>query len=415
MSILDTPRGRDWLSQFAIIDRPAAKLLADSVQLASQRDLEMGIKRTIERIRTPRKSVALFAVREIDIPPMSPDFEQYALDFAIHRGKPFYFPLRDNTIGPQPVEGRGVGSEGTIAGLIRDLVLRLKRGLADHPSLVSMRDTKCRQIIIVDDLIGSGSRALSFIEAFRNNKTIRSWGSSGYIPIHLVVHAASVVGLEELKSIKNLFVHYTRLLERGSRRWSAQEKRSVIKICEDYSTMTSRPSMALGYKGGFSCIAFEHKCPNTAPAILWAGSQKWHALFSNRPRLDGENWQELQEDRIVTEKAALSSLRQPRLADAWSDDLDEHARLLLLTIAACARKIRHPNEISNLLCIDVEIADRLLDECSAAGWVSWKRLITENGRKELDYARERHLLCDQTIELRKDFYIPKALRGQRSN
>src|SRR5207249_4314579 len=88
-----------------------------------------------------------------------------------------YFDPVDDTARPRAVGGpAGVGSEGLIANLIRDLALEDGHSaFLDHPSIHSMRSVKSPEAFLVDDIIGSGKRALDFADAFADHRTIKSW------------------------------------------------------------------------------------------------------------------------------------------------------------------------------------------------------------------------------------------------
>src|SRR5262249_35833927 len=107
--------------------------------------------------------------------------------------------------------------------------------------------------------------------------------------------------------------------------------------------------MPLGYKGAFTSIVFEHKCPNTNPAILWAGAATWKALFEDRPKLGFPVWP-VAAPLAAQEQRILKAIRQERLATVdWQRFVGPGARLRMLVLAAVARKLRRPEAVAALV------------------------------------------------------------------
>jgi hypothetical protein len=119
--------------------------MLDSIIPVSISDFQKSIQQKIEELsHDERRPLALFAAREPE--------------------EASYFNLTDCSERPNAVRsGAKVGSEGPVSNVIRDMSAHLgDRNCLDHPSITSMRATKLRHLVFVDDFIGSGNRILGF-------------------------------------------------------------------------------------------------------------------------------------------------------------------------------------------------------------------------------------------------------------
>jgi hypothetical protein len=304
----ETETAEAWLNQFDPPDRQYASLLLETLELVPTAKLEQALARLVaaEVAGVKEGSVALFAVREIPTPKMpaqvaiadrqpeagtgeeaqtkeQPDAsssdggaESGSVPATPSRRRfrrfppPPYFHPTNPTVRPDGVApGGGVGSEGDIAHLIRDLAKQHGNRVLDHPSIHSMKETRCRLLLLIDDLIGSGTRVTNFLRSIVSNRTIKSWYSFGYIQIRVLVYAATSAGLARVEAEKRQNgVRYERLVGEGSSCWTDAQKEEVKRICAKYGERTSRRFMSLGYKKAFTSIVFEHKCPNTNPSTV---------------------------------------------------------------------------------------------------------------------------------------------------
>jgi hypothetical protein len=224
--LLQTPRAQRWIDQFDPRDRGTAELLVRSLVLVSKDELETTLVALIRQRRAearndplrpgePESPIALFGIREIDRycevaqTGSRPRFNSAILTRGQvdrkHRTQeigstllPFYFETCQRDAWSSPVGSVEVGSEGDVAYLIRRLSKQTRRelsGFIAHPSLDKLRQKKCRDVFLVDDLIGSGDRTSKFIPGFCRHPTIASWLSGGFLRISVIAFAATRWGL----------------------------------------------------------------------------------------------------------------------------------------------------------------------------------------------------------------------------
>lgn len=411
----ETEAAQAWIEQFDAADRPIASLLLESLIFVDTTDLHRGIRDVVkENLGEQGRPVALYAVREAPKPPPDAHREPRKLRYE----KPYFDP-DDDTIRPDAVaSGARVGSEGDLAHLIRDVACEFGANRAlDHPSIHAMRSTKCPRIILVDDIIGSGKRTREFVDWFCDHKTIRSWLSLRYVQIVVVAYAG--VDKQRTRLARHRFVSDAachQLIRQGRLFWT-EHQRSVIKwLCRKYASATSRPRWPLGFGEAFTCLVFEHKCPNTAPAILWADKKStWKALFPARPGLDESAWP-VPANQSRRDSMFLEAIGQEKLSVVdWQEHFSGTGRLRVLLLAAIAKKLHRPQVLSEYLEVSVARATTLIEECRKQGWIDATPRITKAGIRVLDYARKLGVLEDEEVELKTEFYFPRTLRVARGS
>lgn len=149
-----------------------------------------------------------------------------------------------------------------------------------NPTVESMRADRIRNIVLVEDFVGSGDRLTGFWEE-EVSKSVKSWISFGWTKVWLVTYAGIEVGLNEARrKIPKLTADkiLTVLPPRDPRLGLTDPMREVA---QKYGRRL-RGNMWAGYSGGGGTVVFQHSCPNNAPAILWATGKRFEPLFPNR-------------------------------------------------------------------------------------------------------------------------------------
>lgn len=412
IELRETKAAQAWIEQFDPADRPIASLLLESLIFVDPTELDRGIQHVVrENLGEQGRPVALYAVREA--PKLPPDAHRESRKVRIE--KPYFDP-DDDAIGPDAVQsGAGVGSEGAFAHLIRDLAKKF--GALDHPSIGEMRSKKCSRIILVDDIIGSGKRTGEFVDRFCDHKSIRSWLSLHYVQIVVATYAG--VDKQRARLARHRFVSDAvchQLIQQGRGFWTDHQRSHIRGLCRKYAPATSRPRLPLGFREAFTCIVFEHKCPNTAPAILWAEKKgKWKAPFGGRPGLDESAWP-VPVDRTRRDSMFLEAIGQKKLsAIDWQEHFSGPGRLRVLLLAAVAKKLHGPEVLSEYVEVSVARAAALIEECRKLGWIDATPRITRAGIRVLDHVRRLGLLDDEEVELKTEFYFPRTLRVARGS
>lgn len=391
----ETEAGKCWLQQFAQKDIDAAKLLLESLIFVSNNEFIKGIQTLIENFLEQYSGVvALFAAREVD--KNSGTNERY---FENQSERPISINAH-----------RMVGSEGIITNLCRDLSFSNSSRILDHPSINLMRKKQCRWLLSLDDIIGSGWRMSKFINWLYDDPHIKSWISFGLVNFVSVTYTATSSGIGYVKSkSRNDVIKYCQGSLAGRSTWTDEQKKAVEDLCIRYAKYTSNPQKPLGHEKKFTLTIFQHKCPNTVPAILWASKKNsWFGLFSERPELVLNQWPTKQhyQDEI------LRSLGHTQLTtSSLFSKLNRHSKNLVLLLACLAMRKRNEHILSDMLQLSIPEISIMIAKCKEYGWIGSERYLTETGRNVFETAKKNNYLSSIKIEINDEFCYPKTLRS----
>lgn len=390
-SLSNTSHGKSWLSQFQESERETASQLLDSILYVSNSQLITGLHNLIIDFKKRRASgpIALFVARE-------------------NTGETYW--RKDSR--PISVAGRlPVGSEGMLSNLCRDIA-RSNTNILDHPSVQEMRDMHCRHILCIDDMIGSGTRIVSFAEWLYMNKTIKSWHSLHYIDFVACVYAATEAGQQYISQTNQYSsVQFSQSLGMGRSTWTRNQREQIEDICRNYAQYTNKPYWPLGFQDAFTCIVFAHKCPNTNPAIIWASKKNsWNAVFADRPEfiVEAVIWHQ---KRYQQEKI-LKALGHTRITKpSFFSKLSYESRQLLILLSCLAAHRHRENILGDILELPLPIIRQQLERCLMYGWIDTGKRLTYLGKKVLIAARRNKYIAVKNIKVKNVFYYPQTFRS----
>ena len=306
MSLDQTARANHWLCQFPLIDREIAKQLIRSLRLVSLSDFESQVHGLIEGIlgETGKENLALFGVPE--------NHRTYENSDPRSSVK----TRSGNVVVREPKEQRKAGSSSDRVRHLNESIARVSGPrVRSHPTVASMRAERIRNVILVDDFIGTGGRITSY---FRNglDPSVKSWISFGWTKLWIVAYAALEDGVKAVCGRGySMSPHRVRLATPSQ---SKGENFSPLMI--ELANKYGGTRIPLGVGGGAVAHVFEHGCPNNAPAILWAHGKRTKALFPGRgiPLDLKPAFQEVSENQP---SEALWSVAQYRLAISRLTDI----------------------------------------------------------------------------------------------
>lgn len=395
LKLVETTGAQDWLRQFHAQDVSAAQKLLETLTLVSHSAFERALTRQIERAASGFEGpVALYAVRE-------PEPGTY-LDSS---GKP-----------PDAVRrGSDLGSEARVAAVIRNMARANPKQYLNHPGLDELRYFRCRALVLVDDFIGSGKRASSFLDSLWFSPSLRSWHSFGWIKLVVAAYSGTESGVAFVrKAVGHPDVQlYRDCPTLWDLPWTQPLKDSVADLCKRYGARTSRPNMRLGFRDSMSLLVFEHGCPNNVPAILWSSKgSKWRALFPST-RVPLEQASAFPPD--VSKPEATVVVRDAgdhRLAE--SEALKRGGPIgsaILTVLAVISRGARGRAALSYATGLPISECGELLDRCVEAGFLTPTLKVTPAGRSELADAKEWAAGREKVPPRGNDVYYPHQLRG----
>lgn len=408
----ESTKGKDWLAQFDEIDVLTAALLLDSIQLYSSLEFERGINQLAQdSILANGDQSAFFVSRELETP--SPDL----LSGHIPKGQlnPSYFDLNNSASKPVRIRSdQDVGSEGILANIVRDICKTQNFNGLDHPSMNEMKESKCRQIVLVDDILGSGKRITDFAKAICNHPTIRSWRSYGLIKITAIGFCASTVALERIKKCHAIdSVKFSLEIQRGRPTWLATERIAIENLCRKYSMRLSGvwKKYPLGYKDSFAMVAFHHKCPNNVPPIVWRFGKNWFPILHSRPSILLPEWPDYASVRARREFAAsLWMARNQRNSYRMYWNASEPGAALRLFVLNLLRNRRSLRSIADIIQVSDLDLQEILNELIGMEWITINHRLTSEGVKEVAHSRKLHRERPVRPTLKGDMYFPRMLR-----
>nr|WP_156887691.1 hypothetical protein [Desulfotignum balticum] len=198
------------------------------------------------------------------------------------------FPVKKPTtnIYNQAKEDKPVNdSSGRIAHALKNIERNLPNHVELTPRLKSMRDSRVKHIVFVDDFIGTGDRFIKFWDNFIN-PSILSWCSFGWCKLWVITYAAHKEGINRIVS-KIKPISTSSFLQKIKIKHSfIRQKRDLRLFCSKYAHQIYGEKVGTGYGNLFSPIIFQHGCPNNVPSIFWkkgnAKGTPWNPLFPNR-------------------------------------------------------------------------------------------------------------------------------------
>lgn len=250
----ESPEALAWLRQFSAVDREVARQYLRTLRLVSESEFDREIQLQLDALLSsnPSENFALFSITE---PP-----NQFAIN------------------GSRRTAG---SSADRVRHLIENTLRVHGRRVSANPTVESMRAQRIRNIVLVEDFIGSGRRIIDFWRDLMP-PSVKSWISRKWTKPWLVSYAAFDEGLRaSMRHIRGLKRDQIRcVLDPLSARYGwTQPMRDVFS---HYGAAARSNSGGLGFGKGGCTIIFQHACPNNVPLVLWADAGRFRPLFPNR-------------------------------------------------------------------------------------------------------------------------------------
>lgn len=367
-----------WINQFRPEQRTTAIELLLKLRFVSRDTYSEWLKTKLSEIEPG--ICAVYAVSKID------DSYNYLWD------------ENENTIR-RP--SHSLGSED----LVNSVIANFKRGNAwylDHPGLPELRRLRVKNVVLIDDSMGSGQRVASYIGLAMNNRTFRSWWSFGWIQLHVIAFCTTAEGKQFIRRSTPGSDHAVRKFPRSkkidfhghyvlnqdlSERWGSQYHK-ILALCDSIESIPD--SLRRGFGGTMSNIMFYHSVPDNLPGLLWFNSKAWRALLSDRSM---PHWLPTLLDTKISERH-------------WSVLTEESITLLHLV----RRGIRNPNSLAWHMGLDCAVVREILARGRRDGLLTASNRLTKAGS---DAVRENGQGRGEWFD--RSLYIPnKWCVGQRT-
>ena len=372
-----------WLTQFSVDDRLTVKSMLSRLEFISRKEYSVWLTKALS-LYSDLNHVAIYSVRKF-------------------REEEKCLWQEDGKTQPRPASTQG--SEDFVSSIISNANRQHDNCFLDNPSLPDLRKYRVRDIILVDDSIGSGKRISDFIRMMTNSKTFLSWWSFGFIMFHIVSYARTIqserfiqthlVGSDHGKrkyrvSSKlefNSYVVYD--VENKQGRWG-DNSQSIQSLCISNKKIEKRFRQGFGEVMGN--IIFYHSVPNNVPGILFQRSDKWRPLFPGRVLPE---W-------LITLLENQDSLSQSVGVITRSFPLSNDLIRLLQLVKTGVRKEK---SLAYQLECDIQIVQRLINSALSLGLIIPNIRLTKAG-KDLLLARKKYSIYKERYNY--SLYIPQS-------
>lgn len=380
-----------WLSQFLPEHRGIAAQLLDSLHIVSTEDMTSDLKVLIEDIASDlSEKSAVLPIREC-------------------AAGEFIYDNKNNDLPPiLQFSTECLGSEAFISNLYTTLTrARREQFLLERvqdrgeinqvaPSIAFMKENRFKNLFLVDDLIGSGDRVVSYLDALFRNKTINSWVSYGYLKIHIVSFMGTEVGKRVVsKAIKRRKNVSLNIMHRAPSLKDLANCKDLVSLCNSYADRQTQ--YPLGYKDSAVRVVFTHSAPNNLPSILYRPVfRKFRP--KNDLRLNLSQWAAMFPNRTIPEqfKQDLAVIKEKPTS-----------RVDILNLLALLKNgVGNREDIAHLLNRTSTYIQTLVDLCEKMGFITLIERnisITSQGLAELTRPAGRNYI----VEKNDRFYYPR--------
>lgn len=405
--------GKAWLAQFSSAhDVELAAKLLDAMLLLNDTDVADAIRDRIGRLvkewRGRGRSLALYAEREFD---SRTAFE--SLDITDAAGRPRKRAVSYS--GPvKPTRGKmRVGSEGNVAYLISQLVERWPKLLKNHPGPKGIRakTSPVGAIVIVTDLIGSGTRVNKMLEKFWRVPSVKSWVSGKRIEFIVIAAAGTKSGIEFVQSHRLRPTVVAEHIVPTVGTWQDQGLASEWRVLmSSYGPSSGRGGVApTGYGNSIALVALSSRLPNNTPAILHqSDGSKWRALYEGAAPSDLRSHFRMLEEAERVESAAEA------LGVELAEDLNVADAKLVVILSVPPQLLRRRDivAIAATTTLPRGEIELIMEQAETNGFLTSDGRLTEAGQAILkanrSVDRRRPMIATNT-----EPYYPQALRIPR--
>ena len=343
---------QEWLHQFSVSDRSIATTALSRLKFISRDEYAYWIKSVLSEL--PNDDFhAIYAVRKFD--------EEEACYWNAE-GKAIFRPAASQ------------GSEDLVYSLISNAVRNSDTHFLDHPSLDELRSNKVRNLVLIDDSIGSGKRVSDFLRRMFQSPTLLSWWNLGWIKLTIIAFSRPRDSEEYIISRVPGGNHFRRKIRKSEKidfiseivfnkdwledRWG-EKYREIVSICSQNKRVSKWAR--LGFGSVMANIVFYHSVPNNIPGILWFTEMngRWNPIFKNRAIPD---WLE----NILDGTGVLK-------------DQSSTSKEVIRLLAIIKNGVRSLVSIANRLNVDNKYAENLVRQAIGLGLLSENRRLTSVG------------------------------------
>jgi hypothetical protein len=426
MSLLlsEQPMAKEWLCQFDARSVHAARMLLEFLKLVPTDEMERSL--TSQLIALCDKTEGRIAVFPVDkdkaLQNRRARFERnkWLKKIAPQLGEDSKIEDIAAALTIPPHQRTRYTSAGRIGHVLESTKGLLPRRISVAPTLESMRAERVKEIVLVDDLIGSGKSISDYWKCFAC-PTILSWLSRKNCRIWLIAYAGHEEGIRRIESAVKFLSQPTIRIDLRLPAAKTLWPKAIVGLVREYGELTGRVGASCGFGNVMSPVVFQYRCPNSTPAILWDSSTHgWKGIFPNRTVPE-----EIQSCfRTTTSEGRhaelLWSSAQYKLALAYlesepSRKKSEEHRLLMVVLGLLSRNISM-ERLSGLLLVGQAKLSEVLQLATELALITSDDRVTSFGADVLSRSR-RTFITPPRLDVDKSdawqYYFPHQFRGVR--
>lgn len=425
-AIASDSRARAWLEQFHLGDRSRAQKLLEAFAFISRDDFIDQMRAMLLREgETVKGTIALYAERELRHRLGKPHRLFKETKRSVKRATGAKGP---DAVKPTKAYDPSVGSEGIVAQMISQLCQEYPRKFLNHPGPDQIRKKRARAFWVVTDLIGSGDRALNYLEAAWLVRSVRSWWSGKLIKLAVMAYSATASGERWVaRHSSKPAIHIVLPCPTIDTSFSTKEAEQMKMLCTAYDPTDGEPGHApwvwqgpsLGYGNTGALLVFAHGAPNNVPLMFHKASRDkkktWTPLFP--ARVSAGISKDVFGIDLTAESisARLDNLGDKSLAKSKAvlkSDMQTGQTFLLLS--ALLQPLRlNDRVLASRTGLKIHELTGLLRKMMQYGWIDSQRRLTDQGYSQLAHARKQELLVIAPMPVGNpelEPYYPTSLR-----
>ena len=370
-----------WLTQFDGGDKLLAQSFLNNLILISSTEFDMGLSELIENIGNRQGGkVALFPIKPI----RNVGFTQNIIP-AEAASKPNALSDGIKPEAKEPAVGKlrreRYNSSHRIGYLLNNLERNYPRKYSVSPTIESMRAERIPNIVLVDDIIGTGDSVYKYWKT-KISKSIKSWISYKKCNVWVVAYAAHFDAISYITRKINPITKENISIKIEVLSPPIFWNDALENLCQEYGKRTNKQGAALGYGKCRSHIVFQHGCPNNAPAMLWARGKTWEPLFPNRgiplslQHVFDSNNQNLAIDNLFKSGQYRLAIK---LLDAYEYGYMSDKLISILLMLGFLLKGVKPENLKDAMIVSSNVISKNIRTCIKAGFLDRDAKLTTFG------------------------------------
>ena len=228
------PAAVDWLAQFPLVDKQVGRQLLRSLRLISNSQFERDLDDVLDRLLhdVGEENISLLSVPEL-------------------------VSQKRERLNPGKIFRQAGSSSDRIRNYVENFARVRSKRVRAHQTVESMRAERVRNVVLVEDFIGSGRRIATYLKQTMH-PSLKSWISYGWTKLWIVAYGALSEGVWAIERCGyGLSSDRFRFVAPPANRGQYLSE-PAIAFCRRQAYRTIRSAIPLGFNDGGVNLIFEH-------------------------------------------------------------------------------------------------------------------------------------------------------------